>query len=611
LAADVTVTWDPRSTPTIIAAMEIIEIGPTTKFSNLITDLASGPLSPLVGSGVSQFSSSGRSSGLPSGTALSEQLARLLSSNVGLTCVKVASLIKDAAFEHIMEACPYQDELRGMLARRFNSRTFNEIHVAIGKLVQSRRIQHVITTNYDLCLDEVFKDILNRTVVTKHDAEAVDTERPIYFKIHGCASQPESLVFTLSGEKRMVPWKRSLLERLLPNRLLVIGYSGRDFEICPELATVGCSIVWNSLNQPHVAELQPSACATRILERSGNTAVVGDMTALIESLGVDRFEVSFDSGLAVPDDEFLRGNSDIERCRHLDEWRCELFRGIGCSRAGRIAADRLLNSASSDMERSQALHYTGLALFHAGKYRQASEAYLQVARTTTYAELRNQGHFDAVEALRCGGFTERAMSLLSELELNCIDESYLPPILVRRLLLLTERVEFLRLTLRKPAAARLASEGVVLADQLEELASRYGSQVELAQCDQLRRRLQLRPSDCPPTRVLLSAVDRFHQLGYVVGKASSIRRELVDGSCRVAMSQISQMPDLLATIGAKAETWKFSLTALAIGAVRRRHWLQKLWQIVTSNLACEYSLRHRAKLVAIHVRESLQARAHI
>ena len=53
--------------------------------------------------------------------------------------------------------------------------------------------------------------------------------------------------------------------------------------------------------------------------------------------------------------------------------------------------------------------------------------------------------------------------------------------------------------------------------------------------------------------------------------------------------------------------WKISLSALAVGVVRRRHYLRKLWQIVASNLACEYSLRHRKKLVAIHVRESLQA----
>ncbi|HEY3038490.1 MAG TPA: hypothetical protein VGJ66_07115 [Pyrinomonadaceae bacterium] len=73
-----------------------IKIGPSTEFSKLIADLASGPLTLLVGSGVSQFSSSGSSSGLPCGSALSEQLARLLSADVGPTGVEVASLIKDA-----------------------------------------------------------------------------------------------------------------------------------------------------------------------------------------------------------------------------------------------------------------------------------------------------------------------------------------------------------------------------------------------------------------------------------------------------------------------------------------------------------------------------------
>jgi len=590
--------------------MKIVGIGRTTEFSKLIADLGSGPLTLLIGSGVSQFSSSGRSSGLPSGAALSEQLARLLSADLGPAGAKVASLIKDTAFEHIMEACPYRDELRGMLARRFGSSAFNEMHVAIGKLVEGRRVQHVVTTNYDLCLDAVLKGIVKQTVVTERDAETVDTARPVYFKIHGCASQPESLVFTLSAERKMDTWKRSLLERLLPSRLLVIGYSGRDFEICPELATLGCSIIWNCFNPPNAAEFEPSACAIRILESSGNTAVAGDMTALIEELGVDRPEVSFDSGLAVPDDEFLWGKSEIERRRHLDQWRCELFRGIGCSRAARNAADRLLRGASSDVECSQAMHYLGLALFHGGQYRQASEAYLQAADKTADAELQYRRRFDAVEALRCGGLTERATSLLLKLQRQCVDDRFLPPLLVRRLLLLTERAEFLRLTFRKAAAASLANEGAALADQLEEVAARCGSQVELAQCDQLRRRLQLRPpgGSAGPHRTFLSAVDRFHQLGYVVGKASSIRRELVEGSCHVARSQIAEMPALLHSIGATAEMWKFSLIALAIGAVPLRDQLRLLGQIAANNLACEYTLRHRAALVGLHVLEALQAR---
>jgi hypothetical protein len=69
--------------------------------------------------------------------------------------------------------------------------------------------------------------------------------------------------------------------------------------------------------------------------------------------------------------------------------------------------------------------------------------------------------------------------------------------------------------------------------------------------------------------------------------ADNKTHDLVDGSCQVGQSQIAEMPALLDGIGATAEMWKFSLTALAIGAVRARHRLRILWQIVASNLACE------------------------
>lgn len=580
----------------------------------MVADLRSGPLTVLIGSGVSQFSSPGCSTGLPSGAELSKQLARLLSADVGPTGTYVASLIEKAAFEHIMEACPYSEELRGMLARRFASGAVNDLHVAIARLLEGRRVRHVITTNYDLCLDAALAGIVKQTVITEHHVQTLDFGQPIYFKIHGCASQPASLVFTLSAERRMDSWKRFLLERLLTGRLLIIGYSGRDFEICPEIVALGCSVIWNCFNPPNVPDLQPSACAIRILRKSGNTAVTGDMTVLISDLAkdllVDPPRVCPDRGLAVPDDEFLSGTSEAAKRRHLDRWRCELFRGVGCARAARIAAERLLRSASSDNERSEALHYLGLALFHGGRYRQASEAYLQAADKTAEEEQQYRRRFDAVEALRCGGFTKRATSLLLELQRQCTDDRFLPPLLVRRLLLLTERVEFQRTIFRRAAVARLTKEGAGLADQLEEVATRYGCQVELAQCDQLRRRLQLRPPDRSSRAhdTFLSAVDRFHQLGYVVGKASSIRRELVDGSCQVSRAQIAEMPALLRGIGATAEMWKFGLIALAIGIVPWHHRLQLLGEITANHLACEYTLKHRAALVGHHVRESLQAR---
>lgn len=84
------------------------------------------------------------------------------------------------------------------------------------------------------------------------------------FKIHGCASSPESVRVTVRSEVRLPVWKKDLLVALCWGReVYTLGYSGRDFDLYPELISIDCSsklINW--------LEFQPKENLVRSAKRS-------------------------------------------------------------------------------------------------------------------------------------------------------------------------------------------------------------------------------------------------------------------------------------------------------------------------------------------------------
>lgn len=332
------------------------------------------------------------------------------------------------------------------------------------------------------------------------------------------------------------------------------------------------------------------------------------MSLLIAELLGSQPIVTRKAGAPIPVDHFLRGNTTKEQARNLDYWRCELFRGIGCAHAAAVVARRLLAEANSNEEKTRALHYLGLALFHRGKYKRSAKAYLKAASLSTDEDRRRQ-LFDAVEALRCGGSSSRASKYLLDLELECRDPRYLPQILVRQLLLTTQRVEFLRSTYRTQRADELAAAADPLIARLQASASKEGAQVELAQCEDLRRRLGgFQKQVSTPSQELLSAVDRFHQLGFVVAKASALRREFLEGPTVATGTDLTGLVDLLDRIGAAAEAWKFGLTTSRL--LRGRIGAARTLRVVKNNLICQYTVKHRLARIAQSVRESVRLASH-
>lgn len=135
------------------------------------------------------------------------------------------------------------------------------MHLAFAQLMNRGIIEHIITTNYGEGLERACSVVcqparLPQVIVNRLEADQALLTKPVIFKIHGCArpGNEKSLVVTLREEGEMPVWKRNLLGQLINGKaLLVCGYSGLDFEVCPELIHLRpTSVTWNSYDDPSI-----------------------------------------------------------------------------------------------------------------------------------------------------------------------------------------------------------------------------------------------------------------------------------------------------------------------------------------------------------------------
>lgn len=545
------------------------------------------PLALLVGSALSI------ASGLPTGKHVGTLLADLLADDIP-TKDLVHGLVKDTAFEHIMEACPAQEALRQVVAGIYNIDAANDGHEAIARLVGAGAVHHVITTNYDRCFETAFRSIGIQRVVRQDHLAGWQPDQPTYFKIHGCASDLETLVFTLSGEPALEPWKRDLLAWLVAgHRLIVIGYSGLDFEICPELLRLKPRLAWVCLDRPQAQRpYRPSPGAIGILALDTSTAVQGDMHDVIGKLGTARPNVKERAAPALPKETFIFGSSRDEISRNLDLWRCQLFRHLGCARAGAACARRLIDSARGDAQCATAHHYAGLAAFHAGKYRRAGREYRAAAALV--APPSNDGYlFDAVIADRCAGLNKQALESLEVLAEQA--PQYRAQLLLRRLEFLAPAYERARARCRDDDAHVIQAQALPLVRELAGVSDQPGARLEHQQCDLLARRLDI--SDQISTVAYAPAPARagFSQLGYFVAMAMALRQDLMEGNDPPTLKQALFVFADLDRMGAAAETWKFGLAVLSRYRFRSGYTLSI--RVVINYARCEYTWAQRKSLV--------------
>ena len=398
--------------------MEIIDIK-SEKGNQYIQHMLADPPVVLVGSGVSIW----QPTALPLGNEFTDQLFNLIFpgsffepeiESMVETYFKGNNRTAGIPFEVLFEGCPSKGKVRSTFKQVFSEKRFNPVHRAIAKHFLSGGFSSVITTNYDLCLDNLFRRLdpahdITR-VVTQEDIP--DNLQKIYFKIHGSADdiQGETLVFALSQESRLPEWKRALLHRICEQHpfLLVIGYSGSDFEICPELSLLPLEhIYWNIRGD------EPSLNAKRLSQYKTIHFLKGDMRDLLTA--ITGSTVDAERGKS---HQLFHGIDFHFTKQELMQWGAFLLYKMGFLLPALQICEQCDNYGYTGAEKISVLRLKARLFFHLGKYKKAGNLYSDLAEESEKIDsvLQAESLMDAGTAFQCYGSMNKASQYLAAAE---------------------------------------------------------------------------------------------------------------------------------------------------------------------------------------------------
>lgn len=538
----------------------------------------------LAGSGVSIWNPTNVPAGQPVAKALAKMLVPQADPSVG----RLVSFVERNAFEHIFEKCPRHEAAREWIESEFMGEGPNPIHIAIAELVSLGAIEHIITTNYDLSFEEalVAAGVAFHRVVSKKDG--LGNGQPILFKLHGSADEPASLVFALRHESEMSSWKRNLLFQLLKSRdLLVCGYSGMDFEVCPELAAASpASVIWNSFSDP-AQEHSITPNARRVISAHCSDIIWGDMRTCLSILLNKQVEAKpCQSEISTIITRLFNRLSPDER--HL--WQAALMNGIGAGRAAAEALRRLTKENTAIATKAAEEH--ARALFHIGKYRSSALAFESAAREQERMGCnKNALHLrlSAAESYRCYGSWAKAWKIADQVETGTVGDQVLTGAVERlRVLLLRHRKDFADLTLRPQAARRAQRLAIPKLKVAFEAAKASGNWHDMQMCIMWCERMEITVNEIAKgSFVPLASSDGWTQIGYIIAEWMALRdeaaRHYADPSVQRRLEEA--LADAL-DIGSMPEAWKIAM-ALRFTTGKRASGLTL--NGIRSFFACEYS----------------------
>jgi hypothetical protein len=350
-----------------------------------------GPEPPVVfaGSGISLWAPSN----LPTGNAFTKSVFSLLFPREQWDPENPKTKIlyhalKSLPFEVINERCPDASSIETLLRSLYDRYESNPVHELLAKLLSEGKLRSVVTPNYDCCLDAAIAKVsdvvlgttqgnIRRVVNWEHAASLRSINQPVYFKIHGSTDDKSgrSLIFRLNQEGVLERWKRELFRDLLRDRtVLVIGYSGSDFDICPEIALARTKkILWNALNEWDEGDITPNI---KFLDRNCDlTVIFGDMRELLSRLYCP---VTANFGKSELDLDHLLDQTFDETCKRL--WRLWLYNNINYNRAALQEMDIEADQQYDPQTRIFFLSEYAAASASSGKYRSAAKLHDQAAR---------------------------------------------------------------------------------------------------------------------------------------------------------------------------------------------------------------------------------------
>ena len=578
--------------------------------------LGASPVTVLVGSGISIWDPTN----LPSGKAFSNGIFRGLflegsgevEDPLGDELEKVFNNIP---FENVMEQCPEPAELTRWLKQIYTTSRYNSIHKILAQALIEGAVSSIITTNYDCCLDQAITESVRsvravttspKRIVHKDDVDSFDHLDGCYFKIHGSADDTsgESLVFRLGHEGALRQWKQALLHRLLRKRtLLVIGYSGLDFEICPEMPLAKPhQIIWNFRS---LEDISPSARA--VMEQVPGYIVIGDMRTLLSRTFT---AVDASIGTASINVESLLKRKFSPHTRQL--WRVKLLNCLSYGKAALKEIETLLTTTnSSSLEKIWGLEEQARAFHYLGAYKSAALAYesaISLARLEGLSPIKVcLLLLDTSDNWRCFGARRKSLRRIDEarsiVEAHRLDDpELLASLALKELLILRRKYQFATLLKVKPIKQRMQRRAELLIKSAAQPFLASGSWFNLQQLRLWTDRFDL-PSaviavpdsyEAPPPR------QGYEHLGFPMAQMMVFRDELDTGKRPLDEATAKELFDKVRfaeRLGLNAEVWKLNYSLLKKFPSYRNG--PNFKRFVKCFRACEYSFTMRIALLII------------
>lgn len=223
---------------------------------------------------------------LPTGQSFSQALYEYIFGESRYDNPFLFDLYGEIPFEALMENCPDKGKALQVLMDLFNTEQANPVHKLLAEGLKSNEFAALITPNYDLTIDGCLKGSDCVKVVNEKDASSFKEQCKggAYYKIHGSVEDENSIIYTLSQEGDLQQWQHDLLKDLIEDKVLIfIGYSGRDFDICPLIAfdDLYDRVIW--LHFGNLNTMSPYANYL-LNSNSKNLVITGDLCEFLQKI---------------------------------------------------------------------------------------------------------------------------------------------------------------------------------------------------------------------------------------------------------------------------------------------------------------------------------------
>lgn len=591
---------------------DIISIG-GKGYDVLLRELSSAIPGVLFGSAVSIFEPTLLQGGRPT----SHAVARALCEAAGVDAATFASAIEGAAYEALLQEHPARSRLSRVFSNYFlrfgaaqgpETVRFNKCHQAIAHLLSQGRFRGAVTTNYDTCFEQAYEDLRPgnalKVIVQRVDvarkataAEKPPALAPTLFKLHGCARHPKSMIFSLEQEKEMPAWKRLTMESLLGKTVLVVGYSGLDFEVCPELYDMDIdNLYWMAWGKNGVPDLTSNA--KKVLNKKGrhSTVICGDLreflTDMTPLLSRDLPKAKHPAEPALLSDQLLAALD--QSGRRL--WAARAFAMLSIPTAA-TSSLRLERAGSKDHILTRDFELVRLgALNHRMKYYDSADAH----KALSYDEslpLRDRIDHAISEAGACSmaGDEQRAGEAVGHA--RDLTHRLNNPLHRKRLLIKVEWIDLLLQTAGRDQSDLEFKESLVVRFRaLQRRAFNIGEHALVDLCEQEVAQLSDVSVAAIPSGKERSSGEIFEQIGNYVGQVTALEtRTQQTGSTELAI-ELRKRLDKMRQYGLPA--WRVYRTLIDFAPTLDER--ENLYRLFEESIAtCQFHTGY-----VLHVRET-------